>query len=573
MRQATQLQTAFSLHSSGQFATAKIAYERYIKAHPHDHHAKGWFAGLLAQMGRKEDAFILINVALEADPNNPDFIRIKGNLLLETGQYEDALRHFRLGLSFLPDDGPMLIGGASCQLALNDPIAAKQTAQKAVKVMSTTPQAWLNLGKALSELGEELEAIEALKTAVSLKSDYHAARLALAQSFVTTKKYEKALEHLEILRNYAPMEQKWLPLLSETLRKLGKPKRANLVIPNEILDTSRDPNLFIAKGACLKDLGHKNQAREAYRKALEIDSTNVEALTSQSFLELSNLNFSWGWELLEKAHSHRVRDSNPNLPAWRGECTAEPVLVLAEQGLGDQILFLTLLSEVKNKARNVTVQCDRRLLPILQETHPEVCFVDRNTAPNKKDFAFVTRLSHLGKIFRPDLGSFNRQRDKSITVSSNDKFTKSTFIQRYGISWKSIGAGYSGLKSLDLELFSSYLGDSKTEVFSLQYGDVSEEIDKFNQHSEISLLRVPGLDVTNCLHELAQFMLSCDLIITVSNSTAHLAGGLGVSTKVICPEHGGRHWYWDHHINGQSLWYPSVEILSIHEFLGRPQGT
>lgn len=573
MRQTIHLLTAIKLHSLGQLEAAKIEYKRHIEANPNDCYAKGWFAGLMAQLGSKEEALALINTALATDANNPDFIRTKGNLLLEAGRYQEALDWFSLGLTFMPNDGPMLVGKASCQLGLNDPNKAEQTAKKAVMVMSSAPQAWLTLGKALSELDDELGAIDALQKAVSLKSDYHAARLALAQSFVRAREYENAIKHLEILRNYEPMAQKCLPLLSEALRRLGNPEIADKLISKELLDTSRDPNLFVAKGACLKDLGHKHEASEAYRKALEIDSRNVEALTSHAFLELSNSNFSSGWELLEKAHSLKARGSKMRLADWRGESTADPVLILAEQGLGDQILFLTLLADVKTKAKNVTVQCDQRLLPILQVTHPEVNFVDRNTVLNQKDFACITRLSHLGKIFRPDVGSFKYQRNATITLPPNDKFTNLTCTQRYGISWKSVGAVYSGLKSLELHHFNKYLARPETEVFSLQYGEVSKEIDEFNQHSKVRLLEVPDLDVTHCLFELAQFMLSCDLIITISNSTAHIAGGLGLPTIVICPDHGGRHWYWDHQMNGRSLWYPSVRILSTHEFLSSPQNT
>lgn len=567
----SHLRSAFSLHSSGQLDDAKIAYERHLNTHPNDAFAKGWFAGLMAQMGQREKALLLVTSALETEAGNPDFIRIKGNLLLEGGLFEEALSCFNCGLSILPHDGPMLVGKSSCQLGLNEPTQAKHTSERAVIVLPDAPQAWFNLGKALSELDAHCEAVDALSRAIALKSDYHLARLVMAQSQIKTGDYRGALEQLEVLRGSNSKDQRWLPMLSETLRKLGQPDKAHQLVSDEMLRQSEDPSLWVAKGTSLKDLGRRAEAREAYWGALKRDSTNVEALTSLAFLELSSFNFSSGWAFLEKAHSLRKPWlTDAALPPWTGQSTAEPVLILAEQGLGDQILFTTLLLEAKNRAKNLTVQSDPRLLPLLRETHPEVRFVDRNLVLNRSDFTFFTRLSHLGGIFRRDLESFQSQPRKTIKATRSNSFPRLPQTKRFGISWRSIGAAYSKLKSVDLPDFRALFLYPKSEVFSLQYGEVSKEIDAFNETFESPALQVPNFDITNDLWELSQLLLSCDLVVTVSSSTAHLAGGLGVASIVICPEGGGRHWYWDHQINNQSLWYPSVKILTIQEFLQAP---
>jgi ADP-heptose:LPS heptosyltransferase len=53
---------------------------------------------------------------------------------------------------------------------------------------------------------------------------------------------------------------------------------------------------------------------------------------------------------------------------------------------------------------------------------------------------------------------------------------------------------------------------------------------------------------------------ACDLIITTSNSTAHLAGALGKETLLLTPYSVGKFWYWQD-IDGVSLWYPSVRVF------------
>ena len=52
----------------------------------------------------------------------------------------------------------------------------------------------------------------------------------------------------------------------------------------------------------------------------------------------------------------------------------------------------------------------------------------------------------------------------------------------------------------------------------------------------------------------------CDLIITVSNTNAHIAGALGKKTFLLLPKGKGRLWYWSS-IKNKSAWYSSVEIV------------
>ena len=51
-----------------------------------------------------------------------------------------------------------------------------------------------------------------------------------------------------------------------------------------------------------------------------------------------------------------------------------------------------------------------------------------------------------------------------------------------------------------------------------------------------------------------------DLFITVSNSTAHLAGALNVNTILIKPFNHATFFYWDQSTN-KTPWYPSIDLV------------
>ena len=52
-----------------------------------------------------------------------------------------------------------------------------------------------------------------------------------------------------------------------------------------------------------------------------------------------------------------------------------------------------------------------------------------------------------------------------------------------------------------------------------------------------------------------------DAVVTVSNTTAHVAGALGIPTLLLLPFGRGRHWYWLRSFK-DCPWYASVRYFS-----------
>jgi hypothetical protein len=71
---------------------------------------------------------------------------------------------------------------------------------------------------------------------------------------------------------------------------------------------------------------------------------------------------------------------------------------------------------------------------------------------------------------------------------------------------------------------------------------------------------VEGLDVFNDIEGLLALIEVCDVVVTTSNVTAHLAGAMGKKAAVMVPYGKGRLWYW-HEGDSRSLWYPSLRVF------------
>jgi hypothetical protein len=92
---------------------------------------------------------------------------------------------------------------------------------------------------------------------------------------------------------------------------------------------------------------------------------------------------------------------------------------------------------------------------------------------------------------------------------------------------------------------------------NLQYGDVQAELEEFAQQSGSVIHYGKDADNTADIDGLAARMAAVDLVITVGNTNAHLAGALGVPAWVLLPEVAS--WRWLEQ-QGTSIWYPCARL-------------
>ena len=137
---------------------------------------------------------------------------------------------------------------------------------------------------------------------------------------------------------------------------------------------------------------------------------------------------------------------------------------------------------------------------------------------------------------------------------------------RIGLSWKSFSDKFATDKSLNLKDLKKIFSLTDCDIFNLQYGVVEDEINSFNNTTKNKLVSIEGLDLINDFEGIASLLKSLDVFISVSNSTAHLAGALGVKTILIKPENFAVFHYWNQKTDN-TPWYPSVRLIDKKKFL------
>ena len=196
---------------------------------------------------------------------------------------------------------------------------------------------------------------------------------------------------------------------------------------------------------------------------------------------------------------------------------------------------------------------------------PDYEFIDRNDHLSDDMYGSHIPMGSLGQFFRKDIADFSRtlrpyifdDKGRTANIKTGELFKEKLTC---GLSWRSTNKTIGHAKSLNLSQFSEIIKNSKYNFVNLQYGDTKSELNDLAQCYGSLVHNIEGIELFNDVDGLLSIIQACDLVITSSNSTAHLAGAIGKETLLLVPYSRGKIWYW-HDVEGRSLWYPSIRIF------------
>ena len=177
----------------------------------------------------------------------------------------------------------------------------------------------------------------------------------------------------------------------------------------------------------------------------------------------------------------------------------------------------------------------------------------------------------LGRLFRNSIEDFPKKHfllsDKNKDKIIKEKMSKINNKKKIGISWHSKNENYGSAKSLDLNMFIPIFMLDEYTFINLQYGDTKEEIKSFCRDSNINIVNFEEVDLFNDFEAISSLLKNLDLFITVSNTTAHVAGALGVPTWLIKPKNHAVFHYWNQPGN-TTPWYSSITLYPLSKWMG-----
>jgi hypothetical protein len=282
----------------------------------------------------------------------------------------------------------------------------------------------------------------------------------------------------------------------------------------------------------------------------------AEAATSEASVLLLQGDFAAGWQGSERRWETKDHDTPQRhypWPRWKGEHLASGQLLLwGEQGIGDEIMFAGLIPDAIRSGNRCVLDCDARRKPLFSRSFPGV--------------DVVTGVAHLPSgslpgLFRTSSAAFAATTSPYLVA---DPLAQARFRARYddgrklvGLAWHTKNKNTGRMRSIDLSLLASLLNRPGIQWVSLQYGDY-DSLEEQVTAANVPILIDDEVDQLANIDDFAAQIAAMDLVITIDNSTAHLAGALGVPTWVLLPFVPDWRWL---QTRDDSPWYPTIRLF------------
>lgn len=514
---------------------------------------KAWRRGDVART-----AHLALRATEEDDSNAPAF-HILAMALEKMGHLHKALVTYEHAFSLDPDDPDLLInlGLTAWNLKIRD--GAAQMFRTYIDRCPDSPLGYNNLGSILADMGDPEAAIETLRGAL----------------------YQM------------PKEAVLWNSLATVLAEDGRVEES-LVFYQEAI--SLNPNFsrpWHNLGFAYSHLGRLDEALEVYDSALSraFDSSDLrEGRHSRSICLIGMGQLEEGWREYEIRNAPEFRGYIHHMieaPIWRGEDIAgKRILIVGEQGLGDEIMFANILPDVADALGpdgKLQIAVDERLIPLFQRRYPnaEVGSYDDRTLidpDGNKELRFVEWASKDGapdfyapmgtplQFFRNHIEDFPRKAflnaDPARMAEFRARLEAKASGPFVGICWRSMMMDTKRRKYFSaLDAWWPILKTPGVTFVNVQYGDCAEDLARVSERHGVEILQIEDLDLKNDIDGAAALSAALDLVISAPTSAAATSASVGTETWLLTA---GRTWPQlgtDHY-----PWYRAAPVFSPENF-------
>lgn len=501
---------------------------------------------------------------------------------------------------------------------------AKTLALAALNRSARLGLAWHVLGVANEKLGDLTGALRSYEAAIRLVANEASVagdlgRLAYRMDMIDTaaKLFRHALAH-------QPGHPELLNNLACALRDLNRCDEAIDLLRPALSTEPNQPLLWNTLGTVMCSLGQATQALTFFDEALRLTPNFARARYNRAYARLdlgdnlgaltdceaalavadsdadraamtfavSTIHLSTGaltaaWPIYE-ARLDAALDAAPrftiDLPRWTPKTPLEGkrLLVCAEQGLGDEVMFANVLPDVLRAVGpngHLTIAVERRLISLFQRSFPAADIVAHRTVSvggrvlrgladdARHEAQCWTPMASLLADFRPTADAFNDSEaylraDPARVAHWRAWLATLPQHRKVGLLWKSLKL--DGERSRQFSPFDGWravLETPKVVFINLQYGDCDEELRQARERFGVEIWTPPEIDLKGDLDDVAALCCAVDLVIGFSNATLNLAGACGAPTWVITGAGA-----WTRLGTAHYPWYPQARAFVTSSF-------
>lgn len=525
--------------------------------------------------GRSDEALAAYDAALAIQPDFENAWINRALLHAARGNGERAAADWRAALACDPARPRVLEALAAAREESGDWGAAALLLRRAAVARwpDAEPGAVLRLSMALNAAGRLDEAAGVLRAlAVAEPGQTHAwsnLGAVLRRREEPDGALDKARIALDRARTLAPDDATVLANRANLMLAVGDAPAAEAEARRAVEADARCAAAHINLGTALTLQNRVGEAVRSFREALALDGGNLRVKHDLGFCLIATGALEEGWpatDLRWALPDNGLPDRGFPQPLWNGEPVGGTLLAWGEQGLGDEIMFAGLLPELAGEGVDLVIECDDRLVPLFRRSFPRAEVVPRRFPAEPRllapDIAAQTPTGSLPRWRRRRMADFARApspylaADPALVALWRERLGDDGRL-RVGVSWRSGNAVKGAARSIPLADLGRAFAGLPVRLINLQYGDVGGAIAEARAQG-IEVEAPPGSDPRNDIDGMAALIAALDLVVSIDNTTVHLAGALGAPVWTLLPFAAEWRWFLDRE---DSPWYPSMRLF------------
>ena len=566
-----------TLQEQGELDKSIEAYYKAIEINPNDSDVYNNLGNTLQEQGELDKSIETYHKAIEINPNDARIYYNLGAAQKKQGKLDNAIQTYQQAIEINPDDAEIYNSLGTTLQKQEKLDQAIQVYHRALEINSNYSEAFYNLGLALQEQGELDQAIQAYHRALDVNPSYSEAYNNLGIALKEQENLDDAIQAYHRALAISPSYSEAYNNLGIALKEQGELDQAIQVYHRALEINPNYSEAYNNLGNVLKEQGKLDDAVLAYRSALGINPDYSEAHNNLGLVLLLQGNFSSGWREYEwrlKCKELGFFLNKRDFPQvlWNGsDLNGKTILVWAEQGIGDEIMLASMLPTLLKMNSNIIVECDKRLVPLFQRSFPFIQFVPREDPANPKlldtTIDYQIPMGSLGQWLRADKDAFLPKQESYLQACPNrvgqlqEKYRSLAGDKLLvGISWKSTGIDKkrAQTKNAPLKHWTPILSQKDCYFVNLQYGNIREEIEAYTTATGYPVYIDEEIDPLSDLDGFAAQVSVLDLIVSTSNTTVHMSGGLGKKVWVLLSSHPDWRWMLEEE---NTPWYQTVRLF------------
>ncbi len=513
------------------------------------------------RQGRLEDADKICSRVLKAAPDWFDALHLAGLVKLDAGKAAAAQLLLAKALKLNPAAAPVLANLGRALSALNRDDEAMASLDRSLAIAPDSFDTINIRGHVLLKLNRVADAAAAFERVVMLEPRFLGARANLGNALARLGRFEEALAHYDALLMAQPSHPETLVNRGEVLVSLGRLEDAIAAYDRALALRADYTKARIGRGTALAARNRHQEALAEFGRVPVADKRNADVRHNESLSLLTLGDYRRGFE---KYEARWLRPGMPRRrsfgkPLWLGEypLARKTILVYAEQGLGDTIQFARYAPQLARGGARVVMEVQSELVALLARLDGVSAVVGRGTAPPAYDVHCPA--GSLPLALRTDAATIPANvpyltASEARVAKWRDKLAALP-APRIAVAWAG-NADHANDRNRSIALarlaplFAAGPGSFVSIQHEFRAGDVE------------ALARLPNVmhvgDALADFEDTAAVMALADLVISVDTSVVHLAGALGRPVWVLLPYQPDWRWLLDRE---DSPWYPTARLF------------